>query len=83
MTHLMNNSETVANLVQHLTQSNTIVRRIHECEPKESVLKFPLPWCLFFNPMSSDSEVSIRVGHLPCVAGEADLPTDHLALNEV
>ena len=62
---------------------NTIVHHIHEHEPEESVLKFPLSQCSFFNPMPSDSEVPIHVGCLPCITGEADLPTDHLALNEV
>ena len=33
--------------------------------------------------MPSDSEVPVCVGCLPCIAGEADLPTDDLALNEV
>ena len=62
---------------------NTIVCCIHECEPEESMLEFPLSWCSFFNPMSSDSEVPIRVGCLPRITGEADLPTDHLALNKI
>lgn len=83
VTYFVNNLETIAYLVQRLTQTNAIVCCIHECEPEESMLEFPLSWCTFFNPMSGDSEVSIRVGRLPCIVGKAYLPTDHPALIKV
>ena len=81
-TDLVNNFEPVADLVEGLTQSNTIVRRVHERESQEGMFKCPLSRRSFFYPVSGDSEVAIRVGCLPCIAGEVDLPANHLTLNK-
>ena len=70
--YLLNNSKPLANLVQCLAQSDTIVCCVHLCESKKGFM---------FDPVASDSEIGICVGGLPWVTCQTHVATDDFALS--
>ena len=79
-TYLGNNSETIANLVQCLTQTRAIMGRVHLDKPKQCSLSGPLASHALLDPMASHCKVCIRVAGLPCITREADFAFDGGAL---
>lgn len=63
-----------------LAQAFTVVSVAEMGEAKEATLELPLCRCRFLNPMASDSEVSVSVASLPCVAGETNFASDRWTL---
>jgi len=42
---------------------------------------YPIAFLYLLNPVTSDSEIGIGVGGLPCVTRQTDLATNNLALS--
>ena len=79
-TYLGNNSETIANLVQCLTQTRVIMGCVHLDKPKQCSLSGPLAGHALLDPMASHCKVCIRVAGLPRITREADFAFDSGAL---
>ena len=79
----MCNADTIENLEQGTAEALTIVSIIHLCKSEQCGLALPLSWMVFFNPMPSDSKVSIRIAGLPRITCNIDGSADRITLQDI
>jgi hypothetical protein len=79
-THFGNNLKVIAYFVEYLTKLTAIVRAVHLYKAKYRMLKGPLSWRAFLNPVPCDGKIRVSITCLPRVASQADFPTNCGAL---
>lgn len=79
-TYLVCNAKPLDDLEQSLPQSNTVMGTVHLCKPKQRRFHLPHAGGGFLRPRSSDREVRVCVGRLPCIACQIDSSFDGITL---
>ena len=64
--------EAIAHLVKCLAKARAVVGRIHLNKAEQGLFNGPLAGHAFFNPVTGDSEISVGIASLSCIACQAD-----------
>lgn len=83
ITYLSHNIQTIAYLIQCLTQTSSVMRGVHLCKAQQSGLRIPIARCLLLDPVPGNSKVGISITSLPSIAGQTDFTGDGGALVRV
>lgn len=79
-TCLVSNPKSINNFKKSTTQSLAVVCVVESYKAKKSTMKLPNSCVWLFDPVSSDSKITVCVWRLPSIAREAHLTLDNFAL---